>query len=288
MITYNFKSDFKLIRKCFEFSQEYFAYVVNLSRSNIARYESGETQPRKDAAEKIYNFAFNNNFDINKAKTMLYEDSKKDSIVLYHGARGEITGNIDNKHSIAPNDFGNGFYLGESLKQANMWIAGNNNSSTYCFFFEKRKNMKNLVFDVDYNWMMAILYYRGALNDYKIPNDLEKLIKSIEEADYIVAPIADNQMYDTLEMFANNLISDKACLHALGANNLGKQYIMKSTRACEALMPIDRLYICEAERNFYLNEKNTSTKEGKSKALLAITKYRKEGKMFNEIFQRKE
>lgn len=288
MINYNFKDDIKLIRTCFELSQEHFAEYVELSRSNIARYEAGQIQPRNDAAEKIYNYAFSNGFDINKAKSMLYEDNKENYVVLYHGSRGEILGDVDNKHSVGPNDFGNGFYLGESLKQANMWVAGNKHSSTYCFLFEEKDRFNKLVFGVDYNWMMAILYYRGALRGLEIPKSLKELINKIESVDYIVAPIADNQMYDTLELFVHGFISDEACLHALNANNLGKQYIMKSMEACNALIPLDRLYICSKEREYYLSEKEKSTNEGKSKSLVAIAKYRKKGKMFNEIFQRKE
>ena len=135
---------------------------------------------------------------------------------------------------------------------------------------------------------MVILYYRGALNGYKLPNTLQKLIEQIEKVDYIIAPIADNQMYDTLELFVNNLISDEACLHALNANNLGKQYIMKSMKACKTLIPVDRFYLCKKEREQYLSERDKSTNEGKSKTLVAIAKYRRKGKLFNEIFQRKE
>lgn len=288
MVNYNFRDDIKLIRKCFDYSQDQFADFVGLSRSNIARYELGKIQPREEASEKIYNYAFQNQFDINAAKSMLYDDNRKGRLLLFHGAKAEIIGEVDNKHSRGPNDFGDGFYLGESLKQANMWIAGNSHSSTYCFYFNDDEKFKKMVFEVDYTWMMVILFYRGALEDRIIPESLIQLIKEIEESDYIIAPIADNQMYDTLEAFVNNLISDEACLHALTANNLGKQYIMKSTRVCNALKPIDRFYLCSKEKERYLKEKDDSSHEGKSKMLAAIAKYRKEGKMFNEIFQRKE
>ena len=287
MKQYNFKADIKYIRLCLGLSQEDFAKEVDLSRSNIARYEAGKITPRKDALEKIYNYSFANDFDINQSKTMIYEDEKKDQIVLYHGAKGEIVGEVDTKHSTPPNDFGNGFYLGETLKQANMWVALNKNSSTYCFYFPKNNNLKSMMFDLDYKWMFAILYYRGELEGYELPDELCKLIDEIESTDYLIAPIADNQMYDTLELFRNNLISDVACLHALNANNLGKQYVLKSEKACSMLKPIDRLYFCGKEREYYLTLKTKASNEGRSKTNLAIAKYRKEGKLFNEIFKAK-
>ena len=54
MKNYNYKSDIKSIRLCFDLSQAEFADAVGLSRSNIARYEAGTNEPRRDAAEKIY------------------------------------------------------------------------------------------------------------------------------------------------------------------------------------------------------------------------------------------
>ena len=288
MKNYNFPNDIKIIRTCLDLSQEQFAAKVNLSRSNIARYEAGKIVPRKDALERIYNFAFKNGFDINQAKTMIYEDKEANNIILFHGARGEIIGEPDINHSTPPNDFGNAFYLGQTLKQANMWVAASKESSTYCFYFKNSKNLKYIRFDVNYEWMLAILYYRGELEGYKLPKNLFDLIDKIEETDYIIAPIADNQMYDTIEMFRNNLISDEACLHALSANNLGHQYVLKSMKACKCLASVDRLYLCEEERNYYLQLKQKTYEEGKNKTTLVIKQYRKEGKIFDEIFEKKE
>lgn len=286
MINYNFKKDIHLIRTCLNLSQDDFGNAVSLSRSNIARYEAGQILPRKDAIEKIYNYSFSHEFDINQAKTMIYEDKKGEDIVLYHGAKGEIVGDIDLNHSTPPNDFGDGFYLGQTLKQANMWIALYENSSTYCFYFRNYKELKKIKFEVDYKWMLAILYYRGQLSGYKLPIELSELIKEIENSDYIIAPIADNQMYDTIEAFRNNIISDVACLHALSANNLGYQYVLKSNNACKHLEPIDRLYLCKLEKEYYLSLKEKASSDGRNKASVAITQYRREGKFFNELFEK--
>lgn len=287
MIKFNFASDIRLIRTCLDMSQSDFADAVLLSRSNIARYEAGKIIPRKDALERIYNYSFLHQFDINQAKTMIYEDKKGSCLVLYHGAKKEIEGEVDTKHSAPPNDFGNAFYLGQTLKQANMWVAPYKEASTYCFYFKDREKLKHMSFEVDYNWMMAILYYRGYLNDYELPDNIKRLIDQIEESDYIIAPIADNQMYDTIEAFKNNLISDVACLHALSANNLGFQYVLKSERACKCLKAIDCLYLCSEEKDYYLSLKEKTASDGRNKIALAIAKYRKEGKLFNELFKRK-
>lgn len=166
-----------------------------------------------------------------------------------------------------------------------MWVSLYEKSSTYCFYLNLDESFKGIKFDVDYNWMMAILYFRGELDGYQIPDFLKTIIADVNSSDYIIAPIADNQMYDTIEMFRNGIISDVACLHALNANNLGYQYVLKSERICKKLIPVDRLYLASKEKEYYLNLKKESNKEGDNKVKLAITKYRKEGKMFNEIFK---
>lgn len=287
MVDYDFKNDVRLIRVCLDLTQTELASAVGLSRSNIARYEAGDILPRKDAMERIYNYAFLHGFDINSSKSLLYDDEKKRSMLLFYGAKGAITGKVDTKHSVPPNDFSDGFYLGQSLVQAGSWVALNKDASVYCFYFAPMEGFKALRFDVDARWMNAILYYRGAFEGYEIPSSVMDLVREIDDCDYLIAPIADNQMYDTLEMFRNNIISDVACLHALSANHLGLQYVLKSERACEKLSPIARLYLCEEERKRYASAKESLAEEGRNKTSLAIAKYRKEGSLFDELYTKK-
>ena len=111
MKSYNVSQDLKTIRKIFGLTQTAFANKVGLSRSNIVRYERAEIFPHKSALEKLYSFAFDNELNINKAKEMLFHDEKKDSILLFHGAKEEIKGKVDHSHLNGSKDFGAGFYL---------------------------------------------------------------------------------------------------------------------------------------------------------------------------------
>ena len=286
MESYNFSKDIKSIREIFKLSQSAFADKVGLSRSNIIRYEQNEISPHKAALEKIYSFCFDNNFNINKAKEMLYEDNKDDNLLLFHGAKEPIKGEIDDNHLTGKKDFGAGFYLSESLSSAAMWIADRENGSCYCFYFPNEKKLKSLRFKVDREWMYAILYFRGAFRNYTPSEEVMDIVKRIEECDFLIAPIADNNMYDTLNSFAYNLISDEQCLHALSANNLGLQFVIKSKKACEALKMIDRLYLCENEKKQYLLKRKELALEGRNKATLSINEYRRKGKYFDELFKK--
>ncbi len=286
MKTFNVKKDIQTIRKLFNLTQSKFAREIGLSRSNIARYEGEETFPHDSALEKIYSYPYKKNFYLNKAKEMLFLDNKKDNLLLFHGAKYEIKGDLDPHHLNGTKDFGAGFYLGDSFDSSASWICEYPTGSIYSFFFKNHKKLKYKEFKVDREWMYAILYFRGMFKDY-IPNEeVLNIVNELKDIDYIIAPIADNQMYDTLTAFGLRKITDEQCLHALSANNLGKQYVFKSQKAINNLMLIERMFICEKEKEDYLNTKTTTSNQGRNKAALSIEKYRRKGKYIDEIFKK--
>ena len=127
--------------------------------------------------------------------------------------------------------------------------------------------------------------FTGLFNDY-IPNDkVIEIIEDINKADYIIAPIADNQMYDTLTAYGLKQITDEQCLNALSANNLGKQYVIKTQRAVDKLIMIERMYLCETEKEDYLQNKSIISNQGRNKASLSIEKYRRKGKYIDEFLR---
>lgn len=290
MKTYNVSKDLFLIREFFNLTQEQLAKEIGTTRLNIIRWEKSQSFPRKSELEKIYSFAYKEKgvpLDINKAKEMMFQDNKRKRILLFHGTDSNIVDNPDNKHSIPPNDFGNGFYLGESLLQASTWVSDRYNASVYAFYFSNDKNLKRVSFEVDERWMYAILYYRGALDGYELNDEIKDIINEVEKSDYLIAPIADNQMYDILSMFKRGEITDEACIHSLSCTNLGYQYVLKSNRVFKYLECIDRLYLCEKEKQNYIDEKSVQTKDSENKAKLARIEYRRRGKYFDELFKRR-
>lgn len=288
MKSYNFSKDIKTIREIFGMSLDAFAECVNIARSNLIQYEQKQISPHKDALEKIYSYAYDNDLNINKAKEMLYEDRKENNILLFHGAKDAIVGDINSSHINGQKDFGPGFYLGESLDSATSWVADRENGSCYCFYFSKDNNLKYLHFEVNRDWMYAILYFRGAFDKYSLTDEVKEIIKKVNECDYLIAPIADNNMYGILNDFAYDNITDEQCLHALSANNLGLQYVFKTQKACNALKMIDRLYLCGKEKEQYLLKRKELAEQGKSKVSFAIHEYRRKGKYFDELFKKNE
>lgn len=286
MKSYDLGLDIKRICEFFGITSERFSEEIGLSRMQIFRLSKNEDSPRKETLEKIYSFPYSHGISLNQGKSSLFLDNAKGRKLLFHGTSVDIEGEVDVDHSTPPNDFGNGFYAGENLLQGATWVAGNDYASVYCFYADF-SGLKSMKFYPDRNWLYAILYYRGALKTRDIPSEVEKLISEIEGSDVIIAPIADNEVYATIESFANAEMTDEACIHAISASNLGYQYVFKNNEACKRLLFLDRLYLCKREKEDYITKKKALGKEGLEKARLAKIEYRREGKYFDEIFKRK-
>jgi hypothetical protein len=77
---------------------------------------------------------------------------------------------------------------------------------------------------------------------------VQKVVKKIEDADVIIAPIADNKMFYVMSQFAEGEINADVAIHSLSASRLGLQYIFKTDKALKNLIPIERYYLSVPER----------------------------------------
>lgn len=96
--------------------------------------------------------------------------------------------------------------------------------------------------------MLAICYYRGTLKDYISNQIVEKIISEIESADVVIAPIVDNKMFYIMAQFTEGEINADVALHSLSASKLGLQFIFKTEKALENLVPIEKYYLSRPER----------------------------------------
>ena len=171
----------------------------------------------------------------------------KDGFVLYHGSYCEVK-EPDLAKCAKRKDFGQGFYTGESYEQAISFVSGFEHSSVYYIRFNDT-SLKCKRYKVDQEWMMTIAYYRGgALDEYKEHPTIKMLAEQSRDCDYIIAPIADNRMFQIINSFINGEITDEQCKHCLAATNLGMQYIFISEKAVSQAKLIERCYISDNER----------------------------------------
>lgn len=280
---YNFKQDLKAIRGILELTQSELAQQLNVEQATISRNEMGRTAPSARLLEQVYQFAFKKGIKLNRLKEMLWKENiRTDNKLLFHGSKSEIMGDIDVCRGRINNDFGQGFYAGESYEQAISFISAFDKSSVYFLNFNGA-GLTYKKYEVDQEWMMTIAYYRGALEEYKGHPVINKIVEQSRNCDYIIAPIADNRMFQIIHSFIMGEITDEQCKHCLAATNLGNQYVFVSDKSIKNVEIVERCYICSGEKEYYKNMRTAETKLGDDKVKLARIEYRGKGKYIDEI-----
>lgn len=280
---YNFDKDFKAIRDVLDISQKEFAKVLDTEQKTISNIESKDSYPSKTIVESTFTYAFKKDVKINKLKELLCRDNlSHNEKLLFHGSKGEIKGDIDVNFGRGNNDFGKGFYTGESYEQAVSFISTYDDPSVYFMSFDD-SDLKCKRYSVDREWMMTIAYYRESLEEYENHPLIEKIIKESRDCDYIIAPIADNKMFETINEFIEGNLTDEQCKHCLAATNLGMQYVFLTEKAASRLKIVERCYVCDKEREYYKKIKEDYRKLGNDKVKLAKAQYRGVGKYIDEV-----
>ena len=280
---FRFAEDIRAIREILGITQAEFAAKLGVQQITITRNEQRKTRPSDRLLESVYGFAFENGIRLGRLKEMFWlESMKAGHKLLFHGAKGEIEGDISPNRSRTNNDFGLGFYTGESYEQSISFVSVFQGSSVYYLDFNE-KGLKCKRYIVDRDWMLTIAYYRGALDEYKDHPLIRKLVEGSKDCDYIIAPIADNRMFRIINSFIEGEITDEQCKHCLAATNLGNQYVLTGDKATRRLKILERCYIPEIERDYYLNQRTEESKLGADKVKLARINYRGKGQYIDEI-----
>lgn len=280
---YNFTYALKAIREILGYAQSEIAEQLWVEQVTISRNELNKTKPSNQLLERVYNFAFDKNIQLNRLKEMLWiEKLPSNHKLLFHGAKGIIERPLSVHVGRINNDFGQGFYTGETYVQAISFVSGFKDSSVYYLDFDNQ-NLKSKEYFVDQEWMMTIAYYRGALDNYKNHKIVQKIIKDSRNCDYIIAPIADNRMFKIIDSFIQGEITDEQCKHCLAATNLGKQYVFVSDLAISQLKIVEHVYLSDNEKNYYKKIRSSNSKLGDDKVISARIQYRGKGKYIDEI-----
>lgn len=283
---YKIADDLKAIRTILEITQRELSEQLGVEQESISRLEQNNAEPSVQLLESIYTFAFDHKIQLNRVKEMLWKERLKENHkLLFHGAKDNISGKIQVNVGRINNDLGQGFYTGEKYEQAVSFVSGYKNSSVYYFDFDDQ-NLKCKEYHVDQEWMLTIAYYRGALEKYSNSSLLKELIASSRKCDYIIAPIADNRMFSIINSFIRGEITDEQCKHCLAATSLGNQYVFINDLAASKLQMVEKVYLCEKEKQYYQEMRSNDAKLGEDKVMLARIEYRGKGKYIDEILDK--
>lgn len=251
---YNIKEDIGFILETERINSTELSERTKVSRTTLDGIQK-RGKARDDVCEKIYSYAYENKYRINSVKEELIKEKYQN--VLFHGSKYglpevTISGSRDNC------DFGKGFYLGETYSQALAFVCEKENSSVYSFRYSL-DNLNIKRFDCNLEWMLAICYYRGTIKEYASNKRIDEIVAEVEASDVIVAPIADNKMFYVMAQFTDGEINAEVALHSLSASKLGLQFIFKTDKALQNLIPIERYYLSAPEREDcrrFLNERS--------------------------------
>lgn len=230
---------------------------------------------------KIYDGLYRLGFRVNKIKSeIFFENDTNNSIILYHGSKNGIN-EIYCDGSREDCDFGKGFYLTKSYQSALSFIEDFPMPSIYAFRLHL-ENLNVVELNSSIEWMILICYFRKHLGISDVFNDL--LVK-VKNADIIIAPIADNKMFEILNDFLKGLITTTQALHALSASSLGKQYVIKTQKALNQLNFISNMFPCSEEKRASKRNSLERANEIETKLFYAKREYRKQGKYIDEILK---
>lgn len=283
---FNVVDDIKFLREMLNLSQADLANDLNMPKLSIVRIENGENFPNNETLEKIYSYAYSNGIKLNLIKEMLYKEDNPNLKILFHASKEGLKEPISLTYGRENNDFGKGFYCGESSEQMSSFVSRYPNSCLYMFSFNEA-NLKKVEFDVNQEWMLAIAYFRGRLDEYSNCKIIQNIIKKVSNVDYVIAPIADNRMYMIINQFIDGYITDEQCKHCLAATNLGKQYVLLSDKAISKLNMLEKCYISIPEKKKLNLRKTEDSVDGENKVKLAMVKYKNQGRYIGEILDEK-
>ena len=133
--------------------------------------------------------------------------------------------------------------------------------------------------------MLLIAFFRNKLTDYANHTIIQKLLKKLENVDYIIAPIADNRMFEIIDSFIDGEITDVQCQHCLSATNLGNQYVFVTDKALQQLQVLRHCYLASDEKKYYLSHRREESRIGNDKVKIARKQYRGQGDYIEDILK---
>lgn len=213
---------------------------------------------------------------------------KKEKLILYHGSRGGIDGQIK-PISRLHCDFGCGFYMGTNPKQVKGLVIEDPSPIFYTLKLSLSKISpdKILVLD-DMQWVYTVLANRNKLPQFNNLHIAKDAIFKCNQYDFVIGVIADDRMNEAMRRFSRNGLTDKGLLACLASVDYGLQIVAKSDEACKMIEILDskNIYGKEADdiKNFVFQKRAESQNIVDDMA----RKYLRKGLYLEELIQQQE
>lgn len=205
------------------------------------------------------------------------------TVVLYHGSKSEIHGNIapvSRKYC----DFGKGFYMGTERIQPLTLICNYSDARIYTLEADL-SDLKILDIEAGLEWALLVAYNRGKMEGAKDTLLYNRIANLSKKSDMIIGYIVNDRMFVILDRFFNGEITDRALINSLSALKLGKQYVALTKKACEKIKILDERRISDKEREELKQKSEENRQEGIQIVERICREYRREGRFFDEILE---
>jgi hypothetical protein len=217
-----------------------FALLVNKDKSLISRYLKGEISVPSEVLKQSMQLLSNSGIDPLDA---LGIDDEKD--YYYHACPAPLNGPIDVFYNQGRNnDFGVGFYLGESLLQSASYTK-EGTSSLYLYRFKRSKFTALNRFDFDQrpilDWFLYIAINRKKIDEKVYGELIANFTQELASYDLLKGKIADSFTFQIIEGLFNDVYDfdqAEACSVILA---LGDQLCLKNADFGKTLSA-DELY----------------------------------------------
>lgn len=204
-------------------------------------------------------------------------------VILYHGSRGGIIGNIEPNSRIRC-DFGQGFYMGTKPEQAKTLVYHDSMPMFYTVQFELSRIPENKIVTLsDIEWAFYVLYNRGRLENIKDTKLYQEISNIDKDKDVIIGPIADDNMNQIMRQFENGDITDRVLLECIQCIDYGTQYVAKTKEACNCINIQLEENLDMTRYDEYQKYSNDRRQESMEKVKIIKRQYRGEGKYLDEI-----
>ena len=245
------------------------ASYLGKSERHIWNYISNHENPNKETFIKICDLIDKSNIDIFELL-----DLEPDDGFLFHGSENGIVGQISTRKNMSNyNDFGNGFYLSDSLRNAITYVVECDNPIIYRIKSDSVINSKVYDFSKDKveddNWVLFIGLNRGKITDLFDKSFFQKHYDDMfSKYDVLVGEIADSYNFDVLDSFFAGIGGIKQVKTALSLANIGPQYVVKSESLANSLLPVESYTLEKRFRKYLLQLKRN--KRDKLKAIYNV------------------
>lgn len=153
--------------------------------------------------------------------------------LLYHGSKTGLVEDI-RPSSRATCDFGRGFYMGEQEQQPLTLVCRATAPVLYSLELDD-DGLKTLDVGSDLLWALFVAFNRGALTGYADTPLFAKMREMPDGVDLVRGRIANDRVFQAVQMFFDRTITLETLGEVLKAVNLGHQVCAISERACSRI-----------------------------------------------------